>query len=396
MLGRVRLRASGDKGMLSAQGIRGLKTLFVLPLMLVVGLTVASCNKPQENERPPEPGDVAVARVDGHTIWSSDVRNEAVAQGQIGPGEPLDMTSDLFNRTLEEVIDQRLLAKAATAKGLDRSISAQRRLAAARDRILGDMLVDNTIDRVVDEKTVKAHYDEQVRLSKQSEEIRARIILVKTRDDALAVMKQVQSGGLFEAVAMERSIDQATRFNGGDMGYFTTDMMPNAFKPVLMTAKTGDTVGPVQTDGGWAILRVEDRRPEQLPTLEEERPVIMRYLIYNQVAGVLRNLRDHAKVERLIPKSAMSDGEDQEPASAPKGVAAADDQASDAAATVSDSESSSSSDSSAAPAKGKKPIAMSQPLGKPKAGSSELLATTPALPKGKHYFAPASAPSKGN
>ncbi len=58
--------------------------------------------------------------------------------------------------------------------------------------------------------------------------------------------------------------------------------MPAAYKDVLATAKVGDTVGPVQTDGGWAILRVEDRRPEQLPTLEEERPVIMRYLVYNQ------------------------------------------------------------------------------------------------------------------
>ena len=77
--------------------------MVMLSVLLAGGLAMASCQKQEQTERPPEPGDIAVARVDGHTIWSSDVRNEAVAQGQIGPGEPLDMTSDLFSRTLEEV-----------------------------------------------------------------------------------------------------------------------------------------------------------------------------------------------------------------------------------------------------------------------------------------------------
>ncbi len=359
-----------------------LRTALLLPVMLVAGLGLASCNRVQENERPPEPGDIAVSRVDGHTIWSSDVRAEAVAQGQIGPGEPLDMTSDLFARTLEEVIDQRLLAKAATNKGLDRSITAQRRLAAARDRILGDMLVENSIDRNIDEKAVKAQYDEQVKLARTSEEIRARIILVKTRADGDAVLKQLQSGSLFEAMAMERSIDQATRFNGGDMGYVTTDIMPQSFKSVLLTAKTGDTVGPVQTEGGWAVLRVEDRRPEQLPTLEEERPVIMRYLIYNQVAGILKNLRDKSQVKYLVPKSALNDSENQEPAGASKGAETAEMSASDAAAGPADSASSSASSSSSSAAKPKpaKPVGMLLPGKDPT--------------NGHHYFAPASAGKK--
>jgi len=295
----------------------------------VMCLTVAACNRTTaSNEAPPEPGDTRVAKIDGETIWASDVRAEAIAQGQIGPGEPLDITSDLFSRTLEEVIDQRLLAKAAIAKGLNNSTTAKRRLRAAQDRILGDMLVETTIDRNIDEKTVKEHYDEQVQLSKQSEEIRTRIIVLKTKAEADAALKAIQAGSLFEAMAMEKSIDQATRFNGGDMGYFTTDIMPQAYKPVLTTAKTGDTVGPIQVEGGWAIFRVEDRRPEQLPTLEEERPIIMRYLIYNQVAGMLDSLRKKAKVEVLI-KAPVDSGR-QEPASAPASMQDTSGSASDA------------------------------------------------------------------
>jgi len=307
--------------------------LIYLPAMLALSLSVAACNKTTvSNEAPPEAGDVAVARIDGETIWTSDVRAEAIAQGQIGPGEPLDVTSDLFSRTLEEVIDQRLLAKAAMAKGLEKSTTAQRRLRAAHDRILGDMLVETSIDRDIDDKAVKDHYDEQVKLSKQSEEIRTRLILLRTKAEADAALKQLQGGALFEAMAMEKSIDQGTRFNGGDMGYFTTDIMPQAYKGVLATAKTGDTVGPVQVDGGWALLRVEDRRPEQLPTLEEERPIIMRYLIYNQVAGMLNSLRKKARVELLVKPSQTGAG--QEPDSAPTSMEA-DDSSSDSASASS-------------------------------------------------------------
>jgi len=309
-----------------------------VPALMALCLSIAACNKTTvSNEAPPEAGDIAVARIDGETIWTSDVRAEAIAQGQIGPGEPLDVTSDLFSRTLEEVVDQRLLAKAAMAKGLEKSTTAQRRLRAAHDRILGDMLVENSIDRDIDDKAVKDHYDEQVKLSKQSEEIRTRLILLRTKPEADAALKQLQGGALFEAMAMEKSIDQGTRFNGGDMGYFTTDIMPQAYKGVLATAKTGDTVGPVQVDGGWALLRVEDRRPEQLPTLEEERPIIMRYLIYNQVAGMLNSLRKKAKVELLVKPSQTSGA--QEPDSATTSMEA-DDSSSDSASA-----------SSAAPAK---------------------------------------------
>ena len=355
--------------------------------MLAMVLSVGACNKTQISDSPPEPGDIAVARLDGHTIWTSDVRAEAVTQGEIGPGEPLDMTSDLFRRTLQEVIDQRLLAKAARDKGLDKSLSAQRRLQAVQDRLLGDMLVNNTIDRDVDDKAIKAQYDDQVKLAKTSEEIRTRIILLKTKDDADAALKQVQGGAVFEALAMEKSLDQATRYNGGDMGYFTTDIMPAAFKTVIPTAKVGDTVGPVQTDGGWAILRIEDRRPEQLPTLEEERPVIMRYLIYNQVAGLLTNLQNNSKIEFLLPKAAVKDIE-KEPDSAPAGATA--DSATADSEDDSDTASSSSSSSSATKLK---PVAMSKPLGKVSGGSSSLIASDP-IPAGHHFFAPAGASTK--
>jgi peptidyl-prolyl cis-trans isomerase C len=343
---------------------KGLIGLFCLVVMLMV----SACSQPQVSERPPEPGDVAVARIKDNVIWSSDVRNEAVAQGLIGEGEPLDITSDLFRRMLEEVIDQKLLAREAVKKGLDRSVVAQRRLEAARERILGDMLVENTVDQAIDEKSVKSLYEEQLKLSKQSEEIRTRQIMLKTKAEAEAIARQLMAGSLFEAMAMERSTDQATRFNGGDMGYFTIDVVPQAYKAALINAKIGQMIGPFQTEDGWVILRIEDRRPEQPPTLEEARPQILRFLTYDQVRLLLNKLRDGAKVEFMIKESNFGIGADQEPASAPKD--AFDDKASSASeaslaassgtsfALSSSSSSSASSGASGAQTSGTKPVSI--------------------------------------
>jgi peptidyl-prolyl cis-trans isomerase C len=95
-----------------------------------------------------------------------------------------------------------------------------------------------------------------------------------------------------------------------------------AYADALKTAKAGDTVGPIQTDGGFAILRVEDRRQEQAPTLEQARPQITRYLTYEGVLNLLRDLRKDAKVQILIKSDPLSvPGAPREPASAPPAAA---------------------------------------------------------------------------
>ncbi len=283
-------------------------------LALTGALALAACGRGGGEDRPPEPGDRAVAEVQNQTIWASDVKREAVAQGLIGEGEPLDVTSDLFRRVLDEVIDQKLLAREAERRGLDNSPLAQRRLEATRERILGDMLVENVVNGAISDQAVETLYREQLRLAQTSEEIRVRLILSRTRQEADAVLGILGQGATFEAVAIERSIDEATRFSGGDLGYSTVDVMPQAYANALRDAPAGSTVGPFQTEGGWAVLRVEDRRRESPPTLEQARPQIVRYLTYEGVRQLLEELRGKAEVEVLL---SAEEGRAQEPASAP-------------------------------------------------------------------------------
>jgi peptidyl-prolyl cis-trans isomerase C len=279
---------------------RPIRPALLAGLVLVAALSLAACNRDGGAESAPERGDKAVAKVDGRTVWSSDVKREAVAQGLIGEGEPLDASGDLFRRVLDEVVDQKLLASEALKRKLDKDPAAQRRLSAARERILGDMLVERTVADAVNDNAIRGLYQEQLKLAKRSEEIHARQIVVANPADAEALKKLLASGASFEALAMERSTDTATRFNGGDLGYFTTDIMPEAYDVALKDAKPGQLVGPFPVEGGVALVKVEDRRLEQPITLEAARPQIVRFLTYDQIRDLLEKLRGHAKVEILV------------------------------------------------------------------------------------------------
>ena len=289
----------------------------LLGVLFAALLTLAACNRGAASNQAPEPGDRAAARVAGETIWVSDVRRHAVAQGAIGEGEPLDVTSDLFERTLNEVIDQKLLAREALRLRLERDPVARQKLAAARERVLGDILLQGVLDRAVNENAIRALHQEQQRLSQQSEEIHARQIVVASQADGDAVRKLLDTGASFEALALQRSVDQATRFNGGDLGYFVLDTMPDAYETALQPAMPGTVVGPFATDAGWVVMRVEDRRPEQPITLEEARPQIIRFLTLDEIRSLLTRLRTQTQVETLLSRNPETPGAPREPANAP-------------------------------------------------------------------------------
>jgi peptidyl-prolyl cis-trans isomerase C len=286
-------------------------------LAAAFALALAACGKGGGADRPPERGDQPAARVDGKTVWVSDVKREAIAQGLIGEGEPLDASSDLFQRMLDEVVDQRLLAGEAQRRRLDKDPRAQRRLAAARDRILGDMLVESVVSDAVTENNIHGLYEEQQKLAKRSEELRVRRIVTPTQPEAEAIRKLLASGASFEALAMEKSSDAATRFNGGDLGYFTLDVMPEAYQGALAAAKPGQIVGPFPVEGGFALVKVEDRRLEAPVTLAAARPQIVRFLTYDRIRDLLEKLRAKAKVETLV-KPAEGARRALPPADAPK------------------------------------------------------------------------------
>ena len=288
------------------------------PLFAVAVLALSACGPKVSNDKPPETGDVAVARVDGQTIWASDVKREAIAQGLIGEGEPLDIQSEMFRQMLDEVVDRELLSAEAVKRGLDDDPVALRRLEAVRKRVLADMVVESFVEKGVTEENIQKMYREQQDLATHSEQFKARQIVVGSPEAAADIKRLVAAGRPFEGLAMERSIDSATRFNGGDFGgFFPLDVMPPAYQTALKDAQPGALVGPFAVEGGWAVVKVDERRPEQPLTLDVARPHIVRFLTYGQIRDLLEKLRGSAKVETLTPRGQTVPGAPSEPANAP-------------------------------------------------------------------------------
>ena len=293
-----------------------------LAAAVVIGLALGGCGLRGGENAPPEPGDTAVARVAGETIWASDVNREAVAQGVIGEGEPLDASSEQFAPLVEQVIDQRLLAREAERRGLDDDPAVRRKLEAARRQVLGDALVEREVDGAVDAREVRRLYDEFRRGEQASETVRIRRIVVAAEADARSIRQALEGGASFDALAAERSTDAATRFSGGDLGYVDPAILPAPYVEALRGAAIGSLIGPVQAENAWAVLRVDDRRREPVRSLEEMRPQIVRFLSFDRVRELLQKLRADTEVDVLIERP---DGapRPQEPASAPVGAAAA-------------------------------------------------------------------------
>ena len=275
-------------------------------LLLVAGILVSCGPEPRRavdsSETPetriaPDEADPVVARVDGTVIRRSDVEREA--QSQSGDGEVPPIPGDAeFERVLEELIDQRLLALEARRRGLHQSEEARRRMALAEERILGNVLVETALADAVTEETIQRIYREQIRLIPLGEEVRARHILVDTRAEAEAIVQQLQQGRDFAELAVAMSQDQATRLEGGDLGYFTREGILPAFGSVAFSTPEGEVSEPFRTEFGWHLLKVVDRRRQPPPSLEAPRPNIVRFYTFDQLEALIDGLRGEAEIER--------------------------------------------------------------------------------------------------
>ena len=87
------------------------------------------------------------------------------------------------------------------------------------------------------EDAIKAVYDRDLKDHPSPAEIEARHILVKTEDEAKAIIGQLKAGADFAALAKEKSIDPSAKQNGGDLGWFTKDTMVKEFADAAFAMK---------------------------------------------------------------------------------------------------------------------------------------------------------------
>ena len=167
---------------------------------------------------------------------------------------------------------RRVLAAEAVKNGMDKDPLIAASLQVARERILSETqlaardLAATPADAILESYAQAAYKADQKRFE-QPAQFRARHILIrndgpqaKARADAM--LARIKAGASFEAIAKAESDDVETSASGGDLGFFAEGRMVKPFEDAVAGIKNpGELAGPVLTEFGYHLIKLEARRP---------------------------------------------------------------------------------------------------------------------------------------
>ena len=260
--------------------------------IFIVALAIVSLSGP-DAEAQNQISEGTVATVDGIAITYNDVslvEDELMAvYGQL-PEE------QRFQTLVGYMVNRILASEAAKKAGLENDADVAKIKAFMERKALQDVYIAKMLMERVREEDVTAYYDKEIKNGPVEEEVRARHILLDNRDAADAVVADLDNGADFAALAKERSKGPSGP-SGGDLGYFSKQSMVQAFSDAAFKLAAGETSPPVQTQFGWHVIRVEDRRNRPVPPLDQVRDQIYQLLISEAQRDIYDEMRAKASVD---------------------------------------------------------------------------------------------------
>jgi peptidyl-prolyl cis-trans isomerase C len=249
--------------------------------------------------------ETVVATIDGTPVTVGDLE---LAENDLDPQFAQLTPEQRRAAALSAIIEIRLLAASAEADGLADNEDFKRRLDFLRLRALHSAFVEAKVAAQVTDAAVRARYDTEVAGATPVNEIRARHILVATKEEAEAIIADLEAGGDFEAIAKEKSTDGAAS-QGGDLGFFGPGQMVPDFETAAFAIDVGaHSKEPVQTQFGFHVIKVEDKRAQQPPAFEQVRDQIRSVLLREIYFASVKELRDGAAIEIADPALAEAVG----------------------------------------------------------------------------------------
>ena len=239
--------------------------------------------------------DKVFAKVDGQPVTQADVAALTPALGSQLAQLPEDKRLDAVVR---RIVDMRLIAAAAAKGGLDQSPSFKARMEQVRTQLLVSEYVKSKVEAEVTDAMVKARYDKDAASFDPPEEMRARHILVKTEDEAKAILADLAKGGDFAKIAEEKSQDPGSAKAGGDLGFFAVGDMVPEFETAAAALKPGEiTKAPVKTQFGFHVIKLEEKRKQPIPELDQVKDQVRQAVVGDLFTEKLDALKKAAKIE---------------------------------------------------------------------------------------------------
>lgn len=234
-----------------------------------------------------EDKDPVVAVVNGHKIMKSHIEEAQQLLPRQYQQVPLEQ---IYPALVDSLIDTHLAAADARTKKMDQDKDFRSRMSRIEEQLLQRMVLEKEMTAAISDEALKKRYDKMVTGMASNEEVHARHILLKTEDDAKAVIKELSKGADFAELAKKKSTGPSGP-NGGDLGFFGKgQMVPEFEKAAFAMSKGAVSPDPVKTQFGYHVIKVEERRKAEVPKYDA---------VVEQLRGEISQERGSAYVEKL-------------------------------------------------------------------------------------------------
>ncbi len=239
------------------------------------------------------------AKVNNEVITNDEFNNYAAAKRASQP----DVTF-ADETILDELVTTELLRQEAIKDGINKRPEIMEQIERQETNLLINTLMTEKFGNTTfTDEEVKAEYDRLVRTA-DTNEFKARHILVQTEEEAKAIVAELNEGADFVEVAKNKSQGPSAP-NGGDLGWFRASSMVPPFAEAVSNMEKGKISEPVKTRFGWHVILLEDKRSQEQPTLEDMQQEINRNLTRLKVGEYIQELMSQSTIVR--PEDAAAD-----------------------------------------------------------------------------------------
>jgi peptidyl-prolyl cis-trans isomerase C len=221
----------------------------------------------------------------GLQVTSNDIMSE-LQRAPENIRESVMSRPEALQQLANNLIVRRILAAEGARDGLEKDPVVAASLEIARDRALSDARLarldaQNQPTEAAIEAYARNLYQANSSQFEKPPEARARHILIdntgaESLDKAKELLKQLRNGASFEELAKAHSTDKGSAARGGDLGFFGPGKMVRPFEDAVNALKApGDLSEPVESQFGYHIIRLEERREKSKASFEEVREQLL-------------------------------------------------------------------------------------------------------------------------
>lgn len=204
-----------------------------------------------------------------------------------------------YEDLLERVIDIKLFAQEGKKMKLDEEPSVRAAIDFVIEKVLMQAFLSKYVQENIKEDNIKASYNNFIADETSREEIKASHILMDTESEAIDVINMLNDGDDFAELAKNKSTGPSGP-SGGDLGWFKRgQMVPPFEKAAFSLNKNEITQRPVQTQFGWHVIKIFDKRIPEAPSYESMKNKLIQDLERKIVSKKIQDLRNDAFIEKL-------------------------------------------------------------------------------------------------